>query len=161
MTSTERGALHRNRLARLMAGVRPAEIREGMAVGELFAVGGVEERWLEAAARKLEELAREGVAVVTPEEAEYPERLRLLRGFPVMLFYRGRIDGLGRTAGVIGTRRGDRYGLEVARSVTRQLVAQGLLTPSCSLASLGTEEAAGRALELLAQLSEDIRQKYS
>ena len=43
----------------------------------------------------------------------------------------------------------------------RQLVAQGLLTPSCSLASLGTEEAAGRALELLAQLSEDIRQKYS
>ena len=42
----------------------------------------------------------------------------------------------------------------------RQLVRQGLLTPSCSLASLGTEEAAGRALELLADLSSRIRQQY-
>lgn len=43
----------------------------------------------------------------------------------------------------------------------RQLVAQGLLTPACGLASLGSEEAAGRALELLADLSRDVRQRYS
>jgi len=42
----------------------------------------------------------------------------------------------------------------------RQLVRQGLLTPSCSLATLGTGEAAGHALELLADLSEKFRQQY-
>jgi methionine synthase II (cobalamin-independent) len=42
----------------------------------------------------------------------------------------------------------------------RQLIEQGLLTPSCGLASLAAEEAAAHALELLAQLSEKIRKRY-
>ena len=42
----------------------------------------------------------------------------------------------------------------------KQLVRQGLLTPSCQIASLVTEEAAGQALELLAELSADIRKRY-
>jgi len=42
----------------------------------------------------------------------------------------------------------------------KQLIEQGLLTPSCTLASLNTEEAAGRALELLADLSAEIRKRY-
>jgi methionine synthase II (cobalamin-independent) len=49
------------------------------------------------------------------------------------------------------TRKGIRF---------KQLIEQGLLTPSCTLASLDTEEAAGRALELLAELSREIRKKY-
>jgi len=41
----------------------------------------------------------------------------------------------------------------------KQLIAQGLLTPSCGLAPL-TEEAAARALELLAELSSGIRKRH-
>ena len=41
----------------------------------------------------------------------------------------------------------------------KQLIEQGLLTPSCGLASI-SEEAAGRALELLVELSENIRKRY-
>ena len=41
----------------------------------------------------------------------------------------------------------------------KQLIEQGLLTPSCGLASL-TEEAAIRVLELLAELSLNIRKRY-
>ncbi|MFC1985043.1 methionine synthase [Chloroflexota bacterium] len=41
----------------------------------------------------------------------------------------------------------------------KQLIEQGLLTPSCGLASL-TEEASARALELLAELSAAIRKRY-
>lgn len=41
----------------------------------------------------------------------------------------------------------------------KQLVEQGLLTPSCSLAQL-SEEGAGQALELLAGLSAEIRKRY-
>ena len=42
----------------------------------------------------------------------------------------------------------------------KQLIAQGLLTPSCTLASMSTE-AAVRSLELLAELSAKVRAKYS
>jgi len=41
-----------------------------------------------------------------------------------------------------------------------QLIEQGLLTPSCTLTSLVTEEASARALELLAELSINIRKRY-
>jgi len=42
----------------------------------------------------------------------------------------------------------------------QQLVEQSLLTPSCSLTSLNTGEEAGRAMELLTGLSQDMRQRY-
>jgi len=41
----------------------------------------------------------------------------------------------------------------------RQIIAQGLITPSCGLASLSLE-AASQALELTAKLSQDIRKRY-
>ena len=41
----------------------------------------------------------------------------------------------------------------------RQLVEQGLLTPSCSLVAM-TEEAAAQTLELLAELSQKIRKRH-
>jgi len=42
----------------------------------------------------------------------------------------------------------------------KQLIKQGLLTPSCGLGSIATEEAAAQALELLAELSVKIRKRY-
>ena len=42
----------------------------------------------------------------------------------------------------------------------RQLIYQGLLTPSCGLASLATEDAADQALVLLAELSDALRRQY-
>jgi len=50
------------------------------------------------------------------------------------------------------TRKGIRF---------KQLIEQGLLTPSCGLASLTTEEAAAHALELLAELSAMIRKRHN
>ncbi len=41
----------------------------------------------------------------------------------------------------------------------KQLIEQGLLTPSCGLASV-SEEAASKALELLSELSANIRKRY-
>ncbi|MBA7632248.1 hypothetical protein ES703_39791 [subsurface metagenome] len=43
----------------------------------------------------------------------------------------------------------------------QQLIAQGLLTPSCGLGSIATEETAARVLELLAELSIRIRKRIS
>jgi len=49
------------------------------------------------------------------------------------------------------TRKGIRF---------QQLIEQGLLTPSCGLASLATKGASAWALELLAELSIKIRKRY-
>ena len=49
------------------------------------------------------------------------------------------------------TRKGIRF---------KQLIKQGLLTPSCGLAPLATKEASAQALELLAELSARIRKRY-
>jgi len=49
------------------------------------------------------------------------------------------------------TRKGIRF---------KQLLEQGLLTPSCGLVPLATGEAAARALELLSELSAAIRKRY-
>ncbi len=42
----------------------------------------------------------------------------------------------------------------------KQLLEQGLLTPSCGLGRMATEEASARALELLAELSAKVRKGY-
>jgi methionine synthase II (cobalamin-independent) len=42
----------------------------------------------------------------------------------------------------------------------KQLIAQGLLTPSCGMATLASEEPAEQILELLAELSTEIRKRY-
>ncbi|MEJ2047065.1 MAG: methionine synthase [Dehalococcoidia bacterium] len=42
----------------------------------------------------------------------------------------------------------------------KDLIAQGLLTPSCGLVPLASEELTERALELLAELSDRIRKRY-
>jgi methionine synthase II (cobalamin-independent) len=42
----------------------------------------------------------------------------------------------------------------------KQLIAQGLLTPSCGMATLASEEPVERILELLAELSTEIRRRY-
>ena len=49
------------------------------------------------------------------------------------------------------TRKGIRF---------KQLIEQGLLTPSCGLGSMATEEAASQVLELLTELSTRIRKRY-
>jgi hypothetical protein len=41
----------------------------------------------------------------------------------------------------------------------KQIIAQGLITPSCTLASLSLE-AANQTLELTAKLSRDLRSRY-
>jgi methionine synthase II (cobalamin-independent) len=42
----------------------------------------------------------------------------------------------------------------------KQLIAQSMITPSCTLASLESPDASARALELLAELSKIMRSKY-
>src|SRR4051794_43759 len=129
----------------LMRGYRgPRRLPEVLALGDedlLDAVcgakRGVLDRRLEGfdADRAAAEANRKGLATVCPHDLRYPSLLRDLRDAPAALYLRGdRDDILEITAqpavAVVGSRRASPYGLEMARSLSRDLSACGVTVVS-------------------------------
>lgn len=97
--------------------------------------------------KELEKLVREGIWLITDEDARYPALLKEIPHAPVALYGKGNIP-VGEHAptapggrashapggqlagesslsiGVVGTRRPTRYGLEVAEAIVRELAEQ-------------------------------------
>lgn len=64
-----------------------------------------------------------GAKMITPEDAEYPDRLKEIASPPLLLWYKGDVNLL-KSAGiaVVGTRYPSSYGKDMAREFTRSLV---------------------------------------
>lgn len=101
-------ALHRTALARLKA-IDPAALQP-----------------------RLEACARLGVQILTPQDIDYPERLRTLPDMPVVLYVTGSIACLngGRYVGMVGTRRPTRYGQQACHDLALNLARAGVVLVS-------------------------------
>jgi len=77
------------------------------------------------AARERERVERLGAHLLTSLDPEYPERLRQLSLAPPVLYIRGTIPD-GPAVAVVGSRRADVYGREVADLFSRSLAAAGV-----------------------------------
>ena len=64
-----------------------------------------------------------GAKMITPEDVEYPDRLKEITSPPLLLWYKGDVNLL-KSAGiaVVGTRYPSSYGKDMAREFTRSLV---------------------------------------
>jgi DNA processing protein len=63
---------------------------------------------LDEIAQELESLRREGIAVLTPDDAEYPILLRDLRDAPAVLYMRGSLETRDQWAvAIVGSRLAD------------------------------------------------------
>lgn len=103
------------------------------------------ERCEEIAERELREAQKAGAWIVTLADDAYPEVLRDLPLPPPVLYCRGRIPNTPAVS-IVGSRRADTYGLEIARLFGCELAAGGLVIVS-GLAA-GIDSAAHRgALE--------------
>lgn len=73
-----------------------------------------------------------GITILTPDQQEYPERLRALPDLPLVLYATGEVRCLNgqRYAGVVGTRRPTAYGRQVCRELGAALVQQGVVVVS-------------------------------
>lgn len=73
-----------------------------------------------------------GIQAVHFQDANYPERLKHIASFPVLLFYRGNLDCLHtpRSLGIVGTRQITNYGLKVTQEMVPALVHEGLVIVS-------------------------------
>lgn len=71
-----------------------------------------------------------GIRFMSWRHAGYPSRLRRLYDPPIGLYYRGEACWEGRCVGVVGCRRPSPYGMKMARSLGRQLAADGVVVVS-------------------------------
>ncbi|MDE3104747.1 MAG: DNA-processing protein DprA [Acidobacteriota bacterium] len=82
----------------------------------------------EAAEGEQRRVLEAGGHLVTPEDSEYPERLREIYDPPAVLWVRGNLAALGRPGiAVVGTRHPSPYGAGMAEMLSRDLAARKLV----------------------------------
>ena len=82
---------------------------------------------LSEAEQILRDCQREGLHILTYQDAAYPARLKNIPDPPLVLYYKGRLpdfDGLP-FIGVVGTRKASAYGMNAARKLGYQIAACG------------------------------------
>lgn len=78
--------------------------------------------------RRLEQCIRAGIAVLVPEDPDYPDRFRDLADCPIVLYATGSTACLngGRYVGMVGTRRPTAYGARACHDLSLELARAGI-----------------------------------
>jgi DNA processing protein len=80
---------------------------------------------------EVERLARDGIQVITWEDASYPPNLRQAYNAPPLLYVRGGLDARDEWAvAIVGTRRASVYGKEATRMISSGLARAGVTVVS-------------------------------
>lgn len=89
-----------------------------------------------------------GYDILTPDQPEYPERLKTLPDSPAALFVKGRLPRVDRTVciAIVGTRKATEYGASAARELSRRLTKAGAVVVSGGAVGIDTAAHTG-ALE--------------
>jgi len=108
-------------------------------------------------AAEWERLVKHDVTVLTEEDPDYPERLRVTAGAPALIFVRGAFTAADDLAvAIVGTRRMTSYGREVTHRLATGLAAVGVTVVSGlakgvdGIAHKAALDAGGRTLAVLA-----------
>jgi DNA processing protein len=144
----------------LAAASRPGAERSIAAALGPRAGSGVASRVVDAArdrAGVVEAIRREGLTILTLDDADYPERLRGIELPPPVLFVRGAVDALSaeRCVAVVGTRRptdaGRAVGARLAGSMARAgaVVASGLAVGIDGAAHAASVGVGGRTVAVI------------
>src|SRR5206468_10583769 len=81
-----------------------------------------------AAEDEMKRVAEAGGTLLTPEDSEYPERLREIYDPPAVLWIRGDVTQLGRPGiAVVGTRQPSPYGAGMAELLSRDVANRRLV----------------------------------
>ena len=82
---------------------------------------------LDGAERILEQCARLNLRILTVQDAEYPERLRQIRDYPLVLYLKGRWFPLDEMPAItmVGTRKATPYGTKMAAGLAMDLSRAG------------------------------------
>ena len=92
----------------------------------------LKEKSLDGAERILEQCARLNLTILTVQDTAYPERLRQIRDYPLVLYRKGKWFPVDEMAaiGMVGTRRATGYGEKMAATIAMDLSKAGALIVS-------------------------------
>lgn len=111
----------------------------------------------ERAAEIMERCVKLGISIVTPDSSDYPEKLKTIRDFPLVLYCRGKIpasEGYLLTT-IVGTRNMTDYGRRVAYTLGAGIVlgggviVSGMALGADSMALIGALDAGGDVIAVL------------
>ena len=105
----------------------------------------LEKRELDTAERILAECGRQGIDIITMQDARYPKRLKNIFNPPVVLYVKGTlpdVDNLPALA-VIGTRSASAYGLKMGRNLSYEISRAGAVVISMLGEGIDREAAKG------------------
>lgn len=113
----------------------------------------------------LEHCRKAGIAVLTPEDPDYPARLRAVPDLPLVLYATGRTACLNgrRYVGMVGTRRPTQYGKQACYDISKALAEQGVVIVSGladGLDSEGHRAAVSEGAQTIAFLGTPIDTTY-
>ena len=116
--------------------------------------------------RKAQRIKDSGVRLIHILSDNYPDRLREIPDAPVLLYGMGEISWADpRAIAVVGTRSSSRYGHQITRQLTRELVKQGFTIVSGLARGIDTEahraalEAGGKTIAVLGSGLDEIYPK--
>ena len=110
------------------------------------------------AKRIIQQCAASGYAVLTPDDSEYPARLREIKGYPAVLYVWGELPRIDDelTIAMVGARDASAYGLMAAGQMSGALTRAGALVISGGALGIDTQahksaiEAGGKTVAVLA-----------
>jgi len=121
--------------------------------GEFAAIPGVtaneaarlEKRDMKEAERILRECDRQGIDIITMQDARYPKRLKNIFAPPVLLYVKGRLPDVDTVPAiaVIGTRKASVYGIKMGRNISYELAKSGAAVISLLTEGIDREAAKG------------------
>ena len=91
------------------------------------AVQSLQDKNLSAAEAALEACRREGLHLLTFQDAAYPSKLKNIPDPPILLYYKGQLPDFDAlpVIGVVGTRKASAYGMQTAKRMGYQIAGCG------------------------------------
>lgn len=83
-------------------------------------------RGWERARAEIDRAQREGVAIITTKDLDYPERLREIYDYPPLLYIKGSLNIGDIPVAVVGSRNASPYGRYVTERLSRELALRGV-----------------------------------
>ncbi len=87
------------------------------------AAESLKDKDLSAAEASLDACRREGLHILTFQDAAYPSRLKQIADPPILIYYKGQLPDLDAlpVIGVVGTRKASAYGMQTAKRMGYQI----------------------------------------
>lgn len=87
---------------------------------------------------EIEKIAKEGIEIITIDDAEYPENLKQIYNPPFVIYIRGKINKEGIRIAIVGSRKVTQYGKQAAQILAKDLASRGITIVSGLAAGIDT-----------------------